>query len=188
MNFALQLPPHPRPPQLDALLAPYEVAKPSRRHNINKALEQFVADVYFCQGSGSEPPPIPKLLAKLDPALVAFLVHSVPQEFKQEHWQNGWSTRPQEEKDAIILEIQKQKEEEGFYSHLPKIGETITHKEKDGSTSTKIVDEKTLRVLRTLVDNGALPPAQTQKPAEPDFTVEQMLNQKLIDHKLQLSN
>jgi hypothetical protein len=179
--FMVVFPPHPRSKPLQKLLDGYERVHPKRQERIMDAIEEFVAGIYFAQGSGRYEPEMPTVLTSLDPALLGLMVANVPPEFKRHHWAIGWNKRPQEEKDTIEKEMQQVKAEEGLYSHLPKIGEKMTVKGKSGNIEEHIVDEKLQTELRRMVDMGALAPAKPQKPQDPDFTSEEIANAIKID-------
>lgn len=182
--FMVNFPPHPRAKQLQRLLDGYEKLNPKKQERVMDALQEFVAGIYFAQGTGRHEPEVPMVLTTLDPTLLYMMVANVPPEFKVHHWKIGFKTRPQEEKDAIEEAMQRDKAEAGLYSHLPKIGEKMTVKGRDGNIQEHIVDEVLQKTLRRMVDQGALAPAKPQKPQEPDFTSEEIAGKILIDKAL----
>lgn len=120
---------------------------PKMKEKILEAFEKYLSDAFFAGGAGKEVPLMPEVLQKLDPRVLGYLMGCVDPDWRKELFNQGWLSRPEEERKKITDEIRAQREAMKVYDHLPVDGATLpdgTHVPIEG--------------LKQMVDQGLLPP------------------------------
>jgi hypothetical protein len=150
-EFGINFPPLPHSKTVAECVKKWSKFSPVKQQKLINKLETFFKDVFYTGGSGQEQPVMSETLKNVGPELLSFIQLCIDRNWKEYHFNRGFQSRPEEERNKIAEDIRAAKEAAEFYSHLPIEGAEIGM--PDGTK--KHFD---LVTLKQMVDKGMIPP------------------------------
>lgn len=150
-EFGINFPPLPHSKTVAECVKKWSKFSPVKQQKLIDKLQAFFKEVFYTGGSGEEQPPMPTTLKNIGPELMSFIQLCIDRNWKEYHFNRGFQSRPEEERNKIAEDIRAAKEAAEFYSHLPTDGAEI-----DMPDGTK--KHFDLATLKQMVDKGMIPP------------------------------